>query len=153
MAQNNGRTAHPNGRAGKTERSNAVHRNVHRKGCTYRDRYDKSQPPTPFHQEICIHDLDSEFEKLESADNVASAQAAATTSYKDWRDIKSAGVSAQKNRSSLLPLRRVQREKLAIEKLTKEQEALQNYYKLGEPRKCDHRTGLMETCQIWHFVI
>jgi hypothetical protein len=99
---------------------------------------------------MCIHDLDYDFEKLESADNVASAQAAATTSYKDWHDIKS---GAQKNLSSLLSLGRAQKEKLAIEKKPKEREALRDYYKRGEPRKIDHQTNLMGTCQICHIVI
>jgi hypothetical protein len=99
---------------------------------------------------MCIHDLNHEYETLELADNVASAQAAAVTSYKDWRDIKSAGASAQISLSSFLSFSRAQQ---ATEKRTKEQEALQNYYKRGERRKSDHQTDLMQTCQICHIVI
>jgi hypothetical protein len=43
-----------------------------------------------------IRDLNFEFEKLESTEDVDSAQAATATLHKDWLDIKSVDVSAQK---------------------------------------------------------
>ena len=50
----------------------------------------------PFHQEMYIRDLNSEFEKLESTESVVSCDAATVTLHKDWLDIKSVDVNVQK---------------------------------------------------------
>jgi hypothetical protein len=99
---------------------------------------------------MCIRDLNSEFAKLESADNVASAQAAAATSHKDWRDITSVDVSVQKGLSNLFSSGRVEKEKREMEneKRLKAHGAFQKYYEQGEPRLCGHQSNLMEIFQI-----
>jgi len=102
--------------------------------------------PIPFRQEMCIRDLNFEFAKLKSTDSVDSAQVAIAVSYKDWRDIKSVGVSVQKSRSSLLHLGRAQKgkleklEKLESEKKREAQNAFEKYFEQGEPRKEHHQT-------------
>jgi hypothetical protein len=78
-------------------------------------------------------DLKFEFEKLESTDEIDSAQAATVTSHKDWRDL-----GVKKGLSTLLSSGRTQREKLG--------EAFEKYYNQGEPRKSDHETCLIEIC-------
>ena len=91
-----------------------------------------------------FRDLDVEVEELESG--VDSAQAATASLHKDWLDIKSVDVSAQKGLSSLFSSGRAQREKLEIEKTQKtreERKALEKYAKQGEPRKSDHHAYLM----------
>jgi hypothetical protein len=95
-----------------------------------------------------IGDLNSEFAKLEKTDNVNSAQGATATSHKDWCDIKSVDVSAQKGLSGLLSLGQAQKEKLENEKRLRADEAFQKYHNQGDPRKSDHQTDLMEICQI-----
>jgi len=91
--------------------------------------------PIPLHQAMCFRDIKSKFEKLESTDEIDSAQDAMETSHKDWRDIKSVGV--QKGLSSLLSSGQAQKEKLEL----KAREAFQKHYGQGEPRKSDHETG------------
>ena len=70
------------------------------------------------------------------------------TSHKDWCDIKSIDVSAQKGLSGLLPLRRDQKQKRENMKTQKVQTAFQKYYKQGEVRKSDHQTRLFDIYQI-----
>ncbi len=82
-----------------------------------------------------IRDLNFEFEKLKSTDNIDSAQAATATSHTDWRDLKS--VIQKRNLSDLL---RVQKEKLETQKILKAREAFKKYHMQGEPRKSVHRT-------------
>ena len=102
------------------------------------------------HQETYVRDLNFEFEKLESTDNVDSAQAATTTSHTDWRDIKSVNASVQNRKlSGLLSLGWAQKEKLETEKRLKAheaREAFKEYHKQGAPRKAVHQTDLMEIC-------
>ena len=93
-------------------------------------------------------DLNSEFAKLASTDIVGSAQAATSTSHKDWCEIKAIDVSVQNGLSSLLPLSRDQKQKRENEKTKKLQSAFQKYYEHGEPRKSDHQTELIEIHQI-----
>jgi len=103
--------------------------------------------PIPFHQEMCIHDLNFELAKLKSTDSVDSAQVETAASYKDWRDIKSVNVSVQKDLSSLLLSGRTQKgklEKLESEKIWEAQNAFEKYFEQGEPRKGHHQTDLME---------
>ena len=80
---------------------------------------------------MCIHDLNVEFGKLESTENVDSAQVATTTSYKDY-------VSDQ---NSLTKLFRKESDKRAIA-------AFKKYHKQGEARNSDHEIYLMCICQI-----
>ena len=87
-----------------------------------------------------IRDLDTEVEKLESTEDVDSAQAAAATLRKDWLDIK----SVQKGLSNLFSLDRAQ--KKALQHL-KERDALKKYYEQGEPTKSDHQANLTQVCQ------
>ena len=99
------------------------------------------------HQETSIRDLDIEFDKLESAENVDSAQAATATSYKDWLDIESVDISVQKGLSDLFSLGRAQKAKLELQKYMKSQkseEAFEEYYEQGELRKGDHQDNLMQ---------
>jgi hypothetical protein len=102
--------------------------------------------PIPFHQEIDIPYLNFEITNLESTESVDSAHVATVTSFKDWCDIQSAGVSVRRDLSSLLsPVRaREQREQRVSEKVLKTQAAFQKYYEQGKPRKSDHQTELMK---------
>ena len=84
-----------------------------------------------FHQEMCICDLNLEFDKFESPENVDSAQMATATSHKD-------SVSDQKSLSKLF---RKENDKRAIA-------AFRKYHEQGEVRQGDHRTYLMCLCQI-----
>ena len=84
-----------------------------------------------FHQEMYIHDLNLEFDKLESPENLDSAQVATATSHKDY-------VS---DRNSLSKLFRKENDKRA-------NAAFQKYHDQGEPRKSDHEIYLMCICQI-----
>jgi len=78
-----------------------------------------------------IRNLNIEFEKLESTENIHSAQTVTTTSHKDWLDIKSVDISVRKNPlSGLLSSGRAQRER---ENLVRE--LFNKYHKQGEPRK------------------
>jgi hypothetical protein len=76
----------------------------------------------PFHQEMGIRGPSIEFEKLESAESVHSAETAATTSHKDWLDIESVDTSVPKRLSNLFPLGRAQKEKLENERARKSYE-------------------------------
>ena len=87
--------------------------------------------PIDFHQETYIRDLDFEVEKLGSTGDVASAQAATATLHKDWLDIKSVDVSAQKGLSNLFS----SKGKIETEKRLKAREAFEKYGKQGEPTK------------------
>ena len=96
-----------------------------------------------------IRDLDFEVEKLESTEDVESAQAATATMHKDWFVIKSVDVSLPKRCSTLFSSARAQREKLEIEKklqVRDAREALRKYYKQGEPRESDHHADLTQVC-------
>ena len=94
---------------------------------------------TTFHQEMCIRDLDIEFDKLESAENVDSAQAATMTLHENWLDI-----SAKKGLSDLFSSGRAQKEKVGHQRTTKSYEAFSEYYEQGESRKDDHQVDLMQ---------
>ena len=74
--------------------------------------------PIHFHQEMYIRDLNFEFEETGSTEDVDSAQAAMATSHRDWLDIKSVDVSAQKGLSNLF----ASKEKLEYEKKRKHEE-------------------------------
>ena len=104
----------------------------------------------PFPKEICTHNLNSEFENLESTEGVDSAQVATATLHKDWLDIKSDDVSVQKGLSNLFSSGRAQKEKLRNEKIQKACEASAKYYAQGEPRKLrvNHHADLTKICQI-----
>jgi len=98
-----------------------------------------------------IPNLNLVVEKLESREGVDSAQAATATLYKDWLDIKSAEVGAQKGLSNVFSSGRAQKEKLEIEKklqVRKALEASEKYHKQGESRKGNHRADLTQVCQI-----
>ncbi len=98
-----------------------------------------------------IRDLNFEVEKLESTEDVDSAQAATATLHKDWLDITSVDVSAPKGLFDLFSSGQAQKEKLEIEKelqVRKAREALKKYHKQGEPRKSDHQADLTQVCQI-----
>ena len=97
-----------------------------------------------FHQEMCIRDLNLEFDTLESTESVDSAQATTATSHKAYLDIKLVNNSNQISLSNLL----VRKEKLESEKRVKADEAFQNYQKQGEARKSDHEVDLMQIFQI-----
>ena len=84
-----------------------------------------------FHQGMCIRDLNLEFDKLESRENVDSAQVATATSHKEY-------VSDQKKLSKLF---RKENDKKAIA-------AFRKYHEQGEARQGDHRIYLMCICQI-----
>ena len=92
-----------------------------------------------------IRDLNVEFEKVGSTEDVDSAQAATATLHRDWLDIKSVDVSAQKGLSNLF----ASKDKLVNEKKLKAREAFEKYGKQGEPRKrkIDHQTDLMQICR------
>ena len=103
--------------------------------------------PIPFHQEMYIRDLDVEVGNLESREGVDSAQAATASLHKGWLDIKSVDVSVPKGLSNLFSSSRAQKVKLENEKTLKAQEerqALEEYYKQGEPRKSDYHAYLMQ---------
>jgi len=80
---------------------------------------------------MCIRDLSIEFEKLDSAESVDSAQTLTTTSHEDWLGIKSVDVRVQKGLSNLLSST-AQREKLEDKQTRKSIEAFERYYKEGE---------------------
>ena len=82
-----------------------------------------NQTPIPFHQEIYIRHVNSEFEELEPIESVDPAQAATATLYQDWLDIKSADPN-------------------------KAHKAFKKYYKQGEPRNSDHHADLIQISQI-----
>ena len=85
----------------------------------------------PSHQEICTRNLNSEFEALGSTESIDSAQAATATLHKDWLGIKLGDVGVQKSLSNLF----TSKEKLEM----KSREALERYYKQGEPSKSDNQ--------------
>jgi len=96
---------------------------------------------------MCNRDLGNEFDKLESAENVDSAQAATATSYKDWLDIKSVDVSVRKGLSYLLSSGRGRKEKREDEEAQKSQKSQKSfgvYYEQGELRMSDHQVKLMQ---------
>ena len=98
-----------------------------------------------------IRDLNFEVEKLESTEDVDSAQAATATLHKDWLDIKSVDVSIQKGLTSLFASSQAQKVKLEIKKTLKANEAheaFEEYYEQGELRKSDHQTDLIHISQI-----
>ena len=101
--------------------------------------------PIDFHQETYIRNLNFKFENLRSTEDVASAQAATATLHKDWLDIKSVDVSAQKGLSNLFS----SKERLETVKGLKAREAFEKYGKQGEPtkRKIDHQTDLIQNCR------
>ena len=84
-----------------------------------------------------IRDLDIEVERLESTEDVDSAQAAAATLRKDWLNIK----SVQKGLSDLFSSDRAQKKELQH---LKTRDALKKYYEQGEPRKSDHQAILTQ---------
>jgi hypothetical protein len=88
-----------------------------------------------FHQEICINDLNIEFEELEPTESVDSAQAATASSHKEWLD-----AIVQNNLLNFLSFRRAVK-------------TLRIYYTQGEPRKSDHQTYLIQICQIWNIAV
>ena len=97
------------------------------------------------------HDLNFEFEKLESADGVDSAQVATAILHTDWLDIKAVDFSVQKGLSNLFSSSRAQKVKLESGKTLKAEEAqaaFREYYKQGGPRNSDHKTELIQTFQI-----
>ena len=87
--------------------------------------------PIFFHQEMYIRDLNWEFDKLESPENVDSAQVATTTSHNDY-------VSDQKSLSKLF---RKENDKRAMA-------AFKKYHGQGEARKSDYEIYLICICQI-----
>jgi hypothetical protein len=91
-----------------------------------------------FHQEMCISDLNIEFEELEPTESVDSAQVATASSHKQWLDIKSVDVNVQKNLANLFTSDKA----LEKKKILKVNEAFQEYYNQGELRKCDQQTDL-----------
>jgi hypothetical protein len=96
---------------------------------------------------MCISDMNIEFAKLESTENVGSAQAATATSHKEWLDIQSADVSAQKGLFNLFSSGRAQKQKPKYEKdleYMKIHDVFQDYYKQGDSRKSDHWVNLMQ---------
>jgi len=97
---------------------------------------------------MCICGLNIEFEKLGSTESVDSAQAATTTSHKEWLNTKSVDVSVQKNLSNLFSSGKALMEKLESEKALKVDEAFEDYLNQGDPRKSDHQTDLIQICQI-----
>ena len=97
-----------------------------------------------------IRDLNFEFEKLKSTDNVDSAQSATATSHKDWHNIKSIDISHKKSLSGLFSAVQAQKESLEVanKKRLKAHEAFQKYHKQGDTKKNSHQADLMETRQI-----
>src|SRR5258706_13378084 len=100
--------------------------------------------PIHFNQEIYFRELDLEFDKLESTEDVESAEAATATMHKEWLDIKSVEASVPKGLSNLLPSRRAQKEKLEIEKELRDREASEKYHEQGEPREGDNEADLTQ---------
>ena len=80
-----------------------------------------------------IRDLNFEIEKLESTEDVDSAQAATATLHEDWLDITSVDVNFQNSLSNFFE------GKTGKRKIVKAQEALEKYRKQGEPRKVTTR--------------
>jgi hypothetical protein len=97
-----------------------------------------------------IRDLTIEFEQLESAESVDSAQTATTTSHKAWLDEESVDVSVQENvsvqrsLSTLFSSSRAQKAKLENEKVTKSNKAFRVYYWKGEQEKSDQQVNLIQ---------
>ena len=83
------------------------------------------------HQEMCIRDLNVEFGKLESTEDVDSAQVATASSHKDY-------IGDQK---SLTKLFRKENDKRAVA-------AFKKYHEQGEARKSDHEIYLTYIFQI-----
>ena len=83
-----------------------------------------------------FRDLDFEVGRLESREDVDSAQAATASLHQDWLD---ADVSIQKGLSNLFSSSRAQKVKLENEKTLK----AQKYCEQGEPRMSDHHAYLM----------
>jgi hypothetical protein len=102
----------------------------------------------PFHQEMCIYNLNIEFEELESAEYTDSVRAATATSHNYWLDIQSVDVSVQKSLSNLFSSGRAQKETLERVKIGRANEAFREYYKQGKPRQSDYYTDLIQICQI-----
>ena len=101
-----------------------------------------------FHKEICIRDLNLEFDTLESTATVDWARATTATSHKTYLDIKLVDVSDQIGLSNLFSSSQARKEKLENEKRVKTDEAFQKYHKQGDARKGDHEIDLMQICQI-----
>ena len=98
-----------------------------------------------------IRDLNFEIEKLETTEDVDSAQAVTEVLHKDWLGIKSVDASVQKGLSTLFSSSQAQKLKLEHKKTLKALEALEalkEYYKQGEPMKSDHQTDLIQIFQI-----
>jgi len=94
-----------------------------------------------FYQETYIRDLSIEFEKLESAESVHSAQTAATASHNNWFAIKSVDVSVQKSLYWFFSSSQAQKEKLEKEKARKSFKAFQELYSEGRQRKVTARSN------------
>ena len=95
-----------------------------------------------------IRDRNVEFEKVGSTEDVDSAQVTTATLHRDWLDIKSVDVSAQKGLSNLFASKE-KLEKLENVKNLKAREAFEKYGKQGGPRKrkIDHQTDLIQICR------
>ena len=79
-----------------------------------------------------FRDLDVEVEKLESREDVDSAQAATASLHKDWLDVDT---NVQKSLSNLFSSSQAQQVRL--------EKKGQKYYEQGELRKSDHHAYLM----------
>ena len=88
----------------------------------------------PFRQETYLRSLNLEFENLELADIVESAQGATAALYKEWQDIE-----AQSRLSKLLSSANIRSEK----KKKSEEAALELYFNQGERRNIDYWINLM----------
>ena len=86
------------------------------------------------------HDVNLEIEKLESTEDVDSAQAGTVTLHKDWLAIKSGDVGVQKSLSNLFS----SKGKLEV----KSEEASEKYFRQGEPRKRPHHADLTRIYQV-----
>ena len=75
----------------------------------------------PFHQEIYIRDINSEFEKLEPPESVESDEVATATLHKVWFDVQKV------KRKNGKPL-----------KSQETRDAFEKYYQQGEPRNSSH---------------
>ena len=80
-------------------------------------------------------DPNFEVEKLESTEDVDSAQAAAATLYKDWLDLVDNNFQQSLSR-------------FPFGKPGKRKAAFRKYCQHGKPRKSDHQTDLIQICQI-----
>ena len=99
-----------------------------------------------------IRDINFEVEKLESTEDVNSAQAATMTLHEDWLDIPLVlGGNVRKGLSSLFFSSHTQKGKLENKKKLNVQEAYEAHKKYrdqGESRKSDHQTDLIQMYQI-----